>query len=239
MKPEQVVEEVRLAEQRIRPHIRETYVEESPLLAESGAASVQLKLENLQHTGSFKVRGAMNKLLAMTEEELARGVVAASTGNHGAAVAFGLGRLGARGIVFVPETAAPGKVRAVERLGAEVRHVGQDCLEAEAAAREHCAAHGMTYLSPYNDPQVVGGQGTLGVELDRQLEEIDTVFVSLGGGGLVAGVAGFLKAVRPGIRIVACSPEIGSKEWCEDMKQKDKGQWTANEATAFSNNCVF
>ena len=162
---------------------------------------------HLQPTGSFKVRGALNKLLALSPEQRERGVVAASTGNHGAAVAWCLTRLHAPGLIFVPENADPSKVQAIERLGAEVRYHGSDCAETEVHARGYAGEQGMTYISPYNDPQVIGGQGTTGVELARQLERIEAVLVSLGGGGLISGIAGYLKSVHPRVRIIGCSPE--------------------------------
>lgn len=205
--PRDVTDAVRAAEARIRPFIRETYLEQSPYYSQTGGAAVYLKLENLQHTGSFKVRGALNKILSLPPDRLQRGVVAASTGNHGAAVAFALGKLGANGTVFVPRTAAPDKVALVERLGAEVRYHGEDCAEAEAEARRIAADSGRTYISPYNDPEVIAGQGTIAVELERQLDPVDAVFVSLGGGGLIAGIAAYLKAVRPRVRVFGCSPE--------------------------------
>lgn len=199
--------EVLAAERRIRPHLRETYVEPCAYLQADADTRVSLKLENLQHTGSFKVRGALNKLLSLSDAERARGVVTASTGNHGAAVAWALTRLGAKGVVFVPPGIPDGKRRRIEQLGAELRVVGDDPVETEGHARRHAALHGLPYISPYNDPQVLGGQGTLGVELDRQLERFDAVLVALGGGGLISGIAGYLKAARPGVEIVACSPE--------------------------------
>jgi len=202
-----IFDEVRQAEDRIRPHIRKTILDHSPLLSELGRASVHCKLENLQHTGSFKVRGALNKLLSLSTEELARGVVTASTGNHGMAVGWSLKKLGASGIVFVPETADMSKVKAIERTGAAVRRFGADAVETEIHARDHASQNGSIYVPPYNDPWIVSGQGTIGFELHRQLERIDAVFVSLGGGGLVSGIAGYLKAVRPDVRIFACSPE--------------------------------
>ena len=202
-----VRKEVLHAEERIRLHIRQTILEYSPALSELGQANVYCKLENLQYTGAFKARGAMNKLLSLTAEERARGVVTASTGNHGMAVARSLGILSASGIVFVPEEASSSKVQAIERLGAEVRFFGQDCADTEAHAREHAAQNHMTFVSPYNDPQVIGGQGTIAVELARQLNPIDAVFASLGGGGLVSGIAGYLKSVHPNVQIIGCSPE--------------------------------
>lgn len=202
-----VVQEVLAAEERIRPYIRRTYLEPSPYFDELSGANVYFKCENLQHTGSFKARGALNKLLSMSEAERARGVVTASTGNHGAAVAFALGQLQANGIVFVPRQAASSKVEAIKRLGAEVRTFGTDSVEAEARARQYAGEEGLTYVSPYNDPQIIGGQGTIGLELVGQLDQIDAVFIALGGGGLISGVAGYLKYLRPEVRIIGCSPE--------------------------------
>lgn len=207
MESREIAAAVRHAEQRIRPHIRETYLVPSlPFSEASGGAEVYLKLENLQHTGSFKVRGALNKILAMPPEQRARGVVTASTGNHGAAVAFACNQVEARGLVFVPENASPDKVKNVRRLGAGVRTYGPDCADTEAFARRYAEEHGLVYVSPYNDPDVVAGQGTVGVELVGQLEDIDMVLVALGGGGLISGVAGYLKSVMPDVQIIGCSP---------------------------------
>jgi threonine dehydratase len=194
-----VAKEVLAAEQRIRQHVVET-----PLLCEG---EVSYKLENRQHTGSFKARGAMNKLFSLSPEQIAKGILTASTGNHGAAVAYGMRQLGASAIVFVPEGTPSGKCAAIKRLGAEIRWAGADCVEAEAEARREAAESGAIYIPPYNDPQIVGGQGTIGLELDRQIDEIDALFVSLGGGGLISGIAGYLKSVRPGVEIIGCSPE--------------------------------
>jgi threonine dehydratase len=163
-------------------------------------------LENLQHTGSFKVRGALNKVLSIPTDQRAQGVVAASTGNHGAAVAFALRKLGAPGVIFAPEHAIQSKIEIIKGLGTEVRTYGRDCAETEVYARNFAAENGLTFVSPYNDPQVVGGQGTIGVELERQLPRADAVFVALGGGGLISGIAGYLKADQPGIKIIGCSP---------------------------------
>jgi threonine dehydratase len=198
---------VLLAEERIRPYIRETFLEHSPYLSGPGEANVYCKLENLQHTGSFKARGALNKVLSLSGEHSGKGVVAASTGNHGAAVAFALRKLRSHGIIFVPENAVQSKVEAIRALGAEVRTFGRDPAETEVYARKYAVENGLTYVSPYNDPQVLGGQGTIGVELERQLARTDVVFASLGGGGLISGIAGYLKSSRPGVEIIGCSPE--------------------------------
>ncbi|AWR85431.1 threonine/serine dehydratase [Meiothermus taiwanensis] len=199
---------IRQAHARLRPHVRETPLELSLALSQTTGAEVYLKLENLQHTASFKVRGALNKLLSLSPQELQKGVVAASSGNHGAGVAFGLAKLGAQGIVFVPEGASPTKLEAIRRYGAAVRFYGQSGDDTEAYARSYAAQHGLTYISPYNDPEVIAGQGSLGVEIAQQIANPpDAVFVTVGGGGLVSGVAAYLKAVSPKVKIVGCQPE--------------------------------
>ena len=205
-----VAEEVLAAFERIRPYVRETPIEESPELSRLTGARVFLKLENHQLTGSFKLRGGINKLLSLSEEERRRGVVAASSGNHGAAVAHGARILDSRVVVYVPESASPAKIEAIEALGAEIRKVPGDGVLAEVAARRFAAQQRLTYLSPYNDARVVGGQGTIGVELAHQLETIDAVYVALGGGGLISGIAGHLKSLDPDVEIIACSPANSS-----------------------------
>ncbi len=202
-----IVKETIRAEQRIRPHIKETPLEYSPYFSKLGSCNLYFKLENLQHTGSFKVRGAINKLLSLSSEQRAKGVVTASTGNHGAATAFGLNKIKSKGLIFVPENASSTKLEAIRRLGGDIRQHGHDGAVTEMYARNYAEQHNMVYISPYNDPQVAGGQGTLGVELTRQLEQIDAVFVSLGGGGLISGVAGYLKAVWADTHVVGCSPQ--------------------------------
>lgn len=211
------VQEIAAAEARIRPYVRDTPLEESPALAGSSGARVFLKCENLQHTGSFKVRGALNKVLALSSAEVARGVVTASTGNHGAAVAYALRQIGATGTVFVPEGASPTKLAAIERQGGRIRFHGHDSSDTEVFARDFAGQTGATYISPYNDAQVIAGQGTIAVELLRQLDRIDGVFVALGGGGLIGGIAAHLKAQHPGARIIGCSPE-NSQVMIESVK---------------------
>jgi len=199
--------EVISAEKVIRPYVRETYLDYSPFYSRMTGANVYFKLENLQHTGSFKLRGAMNKLLSLTDEEKGQGVVTASTGNHGAAFAYGLSKVKGSGVVFVPENASRTKVEAIERLGAEVRHIGSDSGETEAQARHYAEKNKMTHLPPYNDVKVIGGQGTIAFELTDQLDQIDAVYIALGGGGMISGIAGYLKSKNPEVKIIGCSPE--------------------------------
>jgi threonine dehydratase len=197
---------VERARARIAPHVRRTPVEPSAWLSALTGADVHCKLENHQLTGSFKLRGAVNRVLGASEATRRRGFVAASTGNHGAAVAHAAKLCGSTVTVFVPRSADSRKVERLRRGGVPVETAGEDCLEAEAAARAFAERTGSTYVSPYNDPEVVAGQGTLGAELAEQVEDLDAVLVALGGGGLAAGSAAALKAARPGVEIVACSP---------------------------------
>ena len=202
-----IAKEVIAAAIRIRPYIRKTILEYSPYYSRLTEANVHFKLENLQHTGSFKLRGAMNKMLSFSPAQRDRGVVTASTGNHGAAVAYGLGKFGGRAIVFVPQNASHGKLQVIEDLGAEVHHFGGDTADTEAHARKFAEQKGLTYIPPYNDVQVIGRQGTIAVELVNELNNIDTVFVALGGGGLISGIAGYLKSNQPWVEIIGCSPQ--------------------------------
>jgi threonine dehydratase len=202
-----VLQDILQAEQRIRPYIHETPLEYSLPLSTLTDSRVYLKLENLQRTGSFKLRGAMNALLVLTPEQRARGIVTASSGNHGHGVAFGLYTLNVPGVVFVPEGTSPTKIEAIRQYGADLRFWGTDSVQAEEHARAYAVQQNMTYISPYNDQHVIGGQGTIGVELCRQSEHIDVVLVALGGGGMLSGIAEYVKAVYPAAKIIGCSPE--------------------------------
>ena len=190
----------------IKNFVRETPVEQSHWLSEETGAHVWFKCENQQHTGSFKFRGAVNKLLSLSDEERSSGVVSASTGNHGAAVARATFLLETRCTIFVPENASPAKLQAIKAYGAQIAKEGDDCLVAEAAGRLYASENEMTYVSPYNDPEIVAGQGTAGVELIKQLPDVEALFVSLGGGGLISGMAGAMKGEK-NVTVVACSPE--------------------------------
>ena len=193
------------AYERIRPQIRETPLEESTELAEG--QPVYLKLEHLQRTGSFKFRGASNKIALLTPEQAAAGVVAASNGNHGTGVAAAAAARGIAAEVFVSSQVSPAKARRIEALGARLKCAGADPLAAELAARKAAEQSGRVFISPYNDLDVVAGQGTIGVELARQMPDLDAVFVAVGGGGLIAGIGAYLKAVSPATEIVGCWPE--------------------------------
>ena len=205
------------AEARIRPYVIETPLRRSDYLSETYAAEVYLKLENLQLTGSFKARGAFNKMLSLGGDERSRGVVAASTGNHGLAMAYAMKRLSVAGIIFVPHGAAETKVENIRRYGAEVRFHGAEGGATERFARSYAAEHGMVYVSPYNDWDVVAGQATVGVEIGRQLPDVEVVVASLGGGGLIGGTAGYLKVAASPLHAIAVSPH-NSKSMMESVK---------------------
>jgi threonine dehydratase len=198
------------ARRRITPHIRRTECRPSAALSDAAGSEVWLKLEQTQVSGSFKIRGVMNRLLSLGPEERGRRLVAASTGNHGAAFAHGVATLGLDGLLFMPTSVSAVKLAAVEESGLPYELVGDDCVETEVHARDLAHRKGWTWISPYNDPAVVAGQGTIGPELLEQVEGLDTVLVPVGGGGLAGGIGASLKAVDPDLKIIGCEPEASA-----------------------------
>jgi threonine dehydratase len=179
----------------------------SRVLSELVGGPVHLKCENLQRAGSFKVRGAYVRIAGLTDEERARGVVAASAGNHAQGVALGSGLLGAKATVYMPEGAPLPKVEATRAYGADVVFAGHTVDVALAAAREHAEKTGAVFIHPFDHPDVVAGQGTIGLEILEQLPETGTIVLAIGGGGLAAGVALAVKSLRPGVQIVGVQAE--------------------------------
>lgn len=212
-----LVDEITRAEQLVRPHIRETPVVQSLALSEATGADVWLKCENLQVTGSFKARGATHRLLSLPGDVRRRGVVAASSGNHGIGVAYAGHALGIPVTVYVPDFVSPAKAAAMRRFGATVAVFGTDGLDTELEARRVAEANGQAYVSPYNDWSVVAGQGTVGVELRRQLDDIGTVIVAVGGGGLIGGIATYLKGHAPNVKVIGAQP-ANSRVMIESMR---------------------
>ena len=203
------IDDIHAAESRIRPHIRHT-----PVMTASGAleplriaAEVTLKLELLQITGSFKARGAMNRLLGAAEQLPAAGIVTASGGNHGLAVARTAHDAGVPAAIFVPDGVSTAKVAKMRQWGAVVRIVGESWSVSNEAAMAYAAKTGADYFHPFADPLVVAGQGTLGAELLGQVPKMDTVVVAVGGGGLISGLGTALSALSPGVKIIAVEPE--------------------------------
>jgi threonine dehydratase len=168
---------------------------------------VYLKLDNIQKTGSFKFRGAISKMTALTDDEKSKGVVTASTGNHGSACSLAMSILGIKGKIVVPENVHKNKVENILNLGGEVEYFGNDCINAEERAQEISNTTGATYISPYNDPDIICGQGTMGLEIWNDLATVDSVFISVGGGGLISGVGGYLKSMNENVNMVGVSPQ--------------------------------
>ncbi|HEU5412407.1 MAG TPA: threonine/serine dehydratase [Candidatus Angelobacter sp.] len=195
------------AHERIRGSVLETPVEDVSDLFLQTRARVYFKMENLQNTGSFKLRGATNRILGLSESQAQAGVIAASNGNHGLGVAEAARSACIPAEVFVSEHVSPSKARRIEQAGAIIRRVGTDPLEAELAARAAAMASGKVFISPYNDFEVMAGQGTIAVELLRQLGQLDAVFVAVGGGGLIGGIGAYMKAASPQTEVVGCWPQ--------------------------------
>lgn len=214
------LEAISSAELRIRPWIRHTPLEHSKVLSDKHVANVYIKLESEQVTGSFKIRGVFNKLLQLREDNLVmlnKGSIVASTGNHALAFNYALKRLGLAGKTYVTETISPVKEASLRGVGAELIKYGQDCVDCETAARNAATVEGCCYISPYNDNGVIAGQGTIGVEVYKDLQGVDAVFVPVGGGGLISGIGAYLKAVKPNVQIIGCQPVL-SKVMYECVK---------------------
>jgi len=190
----------------IAPYVRETPCRSSAALSRLTGSDVHLKLENLQESGSFKLRGVVNKVVSLNADQSGRLLVAASTGNHGLAFAHAVGLFGRKGKLFIPRTASRIKVDLLRSTGIPFETVGENCIEAEAHAHAFSRTGGHVWISPYNDLEVVHGQGTVAVELTRQLEGIDAVLVPVGGGGLISGIAAYLKAFDRDIQVIGCQP---------------------------------
>ncbi|MFE3448449.1 threonine ammonia-lyase [Nonomuraea sp. NPDC059194] len=185
----------------------QTPVLRSRVLSEAIGGPVHLKCENLQRAGSFKVRGAYVRIAKLAEDERRRGVVAASAGNHAQGVALASGLLGARATVYMPEAAPLPKVEATQAYGAEVVLGGASVDVALARAKEHAERTGAVFIHPFDHPDVIAGQGTIGLEIIEQLPGTGTIVLGIGGGGLAAGVALAVKSLRPGVRIVGVQAE--------------------------------
>ncbi len=207
------------ARHRIQSRIQLTPINHSRSVSARLGTDVHLKLENQQTTGSFKIRGSLNKILSLSSDELKRGVVCSSAGNHAQGVAFAARQVGAKAFVVMPENSPLVKVIATQSYGAEVILHGRIYDEAYQHALDLEKKHGYVFVHPYEDPMVIAGQGTLGLELLEQVPDLDSVVLSIGGGGLISGVATAIKTLRPSVRIfgVVSSAATG-------MMQLFKGQ---------------
>ncbi|WP_130903585.1 hydroxyectoine utilization dehydratase EutB [Pseudomonas sp. Sample_22] len=202
--------DIYLARQRIEALVRRTPMEHSPSLSRQSGVPVYLKLESLQITGSFKLRGASNAVAQLTAEQKARGVVAASTGNHGRALAYAASRQNVKATICLSHLVPGNKVQAIRDLGADVRIVGQSQDDAQREAERIAHEHGATLLPPFDHPAIIAGQGTLGLEILEQQPDVAQVLVPLSGGGLFAGVALALKRANPQIVTHGVSMQRGA-----------------------------
>lgn len=204
------LQDIYLARQRIESQVRRTPMEHSPSLSRLMGVEVYLKLEALQITGSFKLRGASNAVAQLSSEQKARGVVTASTGNHGRALAHAASQQGVKAMVCLSNLVPANKVQAIRDLGAEVCIVGQSQDDAQREAERIAREQGATFLPPFDHPAIIAGQGTLGLEILEQQPEVAQVLVPLSGGGLFAGVALALKSANPAIQVHGISMARGA-----------------------------
>lgn len=211
-------QDVQKAYEAIKGYIRETPLEQSYYLGDS-ERNYYFKLESFQRAKSFKIRGALNKMLSLSEEECSRGVATISSGNHGSSVSYAASLLGIKKVVvIVPETTPQSKIDRIQYFGAEVMRIGKDYDEAHEIGMKYITESGMTYIDAYyDDVKIYGGQGTIAIEILKQNPSIDTIVVPIGGGGLITGIAVAAKAIKPSVRIVgvqtkACPAMIKSYE---------------------------
>ena len=198
------------AEYLIRETIYQTPLIKSPWLSKFCGSEIFLKLEGLQVTGSFKIRGATNKILSLKSEKKKRGIIAVSSGNHGRAVAFIASKFNIPEVVCMSETVPANKVDAIRDLGAEVVIKGKTYDQATEVALRHQAERGLTMIHPFDDPYVIAGQGTIGLEIYKECPNIDSVIVPLSGGGLLGGIALALKSINPTIQTIGASMDKGA-----------------------------
>ncbi|TRO48392.1 pyridoxal-phosphate dependent enzyme [Candidatus Bathyarchaeota archaeon] len=203
---------------RISGHARETPLDGSPFLGDLSGGEVRLKLENQQLTGSFKVRGALNKMLKLSPRERARGVVTASAGNHAQGIGYAARILGVESTIVVPSNTPMIKREAIQRYGVTLIVHGDEYMEAETYARELERDRGLVFASAYNDIDIVAGQGTVGLEVAYAWPEIDVALVPVGGGGLISGVGCALKGVNEGVEVVGVQ-SVASPVMYESMRR--------------------
>ena len=212
------LKEIDAARRRIRVEVRETPLEYSPFLSELCGGEVWLKLENLQLTGSFKIRGALNKLLQLSDGARRRGVVAASAGNHGQGIGYAAGKLEVDATIVVPHNTPGVKLDAIRRYGVELVVHGETYMDAERLARRMEREEGKTFVSAYNDLDIIAGQGTVGLEMIEEEPDLDIVLVPVGGGGLISGVGCVFKAAHGGAEVLGVQ-SVASPVMCESIKQ--------------------
>jgi threonine dehydratase len=210
---EVTLESIRAAHERIAPHVRRTPVIENEFISKRCDARVWFKCENLQEIGAFKIRGATNAIFALPSGALANGVVTHSSGNHGAAVAQAARLRGVRARIVMPSNASAAKLANVRSLGGEIELCAPTLAAREAAVSRIIAQTGAAFIHPYDDPQVIAGQGTVALELLEQVPDLDCVLCPVGGGGLASGIAVAVRALRPQMRVIAVEPAGADDAW--------------------------
>lgn len=200
------LDQVRAVRARIQPWVRHTPLMPLPALTSETPSGLRLKLENLQVSGSFKARGAFNHLLQLSEEQRARGVVAASGGNHGLAIAYAARTLDIAATIYLPKTASTDRVARIKAWGTTVIQYGDNPNDALQRAKEHGEAEGMVYVHPFDAERTIEGTATLGLELLEDVPDLDCVLIAIGGGGLISGMASAIKQLRPNVTIFGVEP---------------------------------
>ena len=203
-------QDIENARQSFGGEVKKTPLVRSSYLSELSGGEVYLKLENLQLTNSFKIRGAMARMKRLNADEIRRGVITASAGNHGQAVAICAEKLNSKAIVVVPETTPKVKIEKIRRGNVELILHGRVFDIAEQYARKLAKERGLTFISGYNDPMVAAGQGTIGLEILEDLPNVDSVIVPVGGGGLIAGISTAMKSIRPNVEVLGVEPEASA-----------------------------
>lgn len=217
--------DIQAAARRIQP-----YVIQTPMIEDPTGSGLRIKAEHLQRTGSFKLRGAANRVILAAEAGVTH-VVTGSSGNHGQAVAYIAQRLGLKATVVVPEDAPAVKVKGIQSWGATVLFGGLTSSERFALAHQIVEAEGAVFISPYDDPAVMAGQGTIALEILAQVPEVGVVYVPVGGGGLISGIATALKESRPGVRVIGVEPELASDTY-RSRQQGDRVEIGASTTIA-------
>jgi threonine dehydratase len=248
------IDDIRAAAKRIEGAVVRTPMLKSRTLSELIGAEVWLKFENLQFTAAYKERGALNKLLQLTPEERARGVIAASAGNHAQAVAYHAKRLGIPAVIVMPEGTPTIKVTQTEGHGARVVLYGKIVDDAFAKARELEAEHGYVFVHPFDDPQIIAGAGTVGLEMLEDAPDLDTIIVPIGGGGLMSGVSIAARSVKPDIELIGveaelypsmkcaiqnCQMPLGGDTLAEGIAVKHPGELTSRILADYANDVVL
>lgn len=204
------LDDIRVAARRIEDHVLRTPMAQSPSLTERCGVPIHLKLESQQRTGAFKLRGATNAMLSLSADQREHGVVAASTGNHGRALAYAARAVGSKATICMSSLVPENKVTEVKRLGATVKIVGRSQDEAQQEVDRLVAEEGMVMVPPFDDAAVIAGQGTIGLEMVDDLPDTETVLVQVSGGGLASGIAAAVKALRPRAKIIGLTMDRGA-----------------------------